>query len=397
MTDIAKAFVGAQIHDGQSLHENHALAVHRDGNLSIKTSDELPPDCGTETLQGGLIIPGFVDLQVNGGGGLMFNDEQSVDALRTIAEAHATTGTVALLPTLITDTTDRTRAAIDAVEHAIAAKVSGIVGIHLEGPHLSVARKGAHDPRLVRSMEDSDLKVLLSAADRLPNVMVTVAPENVTNVQIKSMADAGIVVSLGHTDADFETCMAAFDAGARCVTHLFNAMSQMGNREPGLIGAALTREDVYAGLIADSIHVHPSMIRIALAAKRRPERIFLVTDAMATAGSQIDGFSLNGRDVFRKDNRLTLSDGTLAGADLEMTDALSIMVDSVGEDIAKTVSRATSTPAQLLHEPNGLGRLSDTSQSVIYLDSDLSNPTSLRVDERPHTKNETQISFENIR
>jgi N-acetylglucosamine-6-phosphate deacetylase len=394
MTDIAKAFVGAQIHDGKKLFKNHALVVKRSGILKIVKRYELSPDCKIETLQGGLITPGFVDLQVNGGGGVMFNNDQSVDALRTIAEAHATTGTVALLPTLITDTPDRTRAAIDAVERAIAEKVNGIVGIHFEGPHLSVARKGAHDPELVRSMEDADLKILLNAADRLPNVMATVAPENVTNAQIKSMAEAGITVSLGHTDANFETCMAAFDAGARCVTHLFNAMSQMGNREPGLVGAALTREDVYAGLIADGIHVHPSMIRIALAAKRRPERIFLVTDAMATAGAKIDSFSLNGRDVFRKDNRLTLSDGTLAGADLEMSEALSIVVGSVGEDIAKAVSRATSTPAQLLRVANGLGCLSDSSQSVIYLDSDLSNPTSLLCDDRLHAINEAETFLE---
>lgn len=383
MTDMVKAFVGARIHDGQRLYENQALVAHRDGTLSIKTPGELPAACMTEILQGGLITPGFVDLQVNGGGGVMFNDDQPVDTLRTIAKAHATTGTVALLPTLITDTPDRTRAAIDAVERAISQKVGGIVGIHLEGPHLSVTRKGAHDPSLIRPMEDADLKMLLRAADRLPNVMATVAPENVTNAQIRSMADAGIVVSLGHTDAGFETCMAAFDAGARCVTHLFNAMSQMGNREPGLVGAALTREDVYAGLIADGIHVHPEVIRIALAAKRRPDQVFLVTDAMATAGSQIDRFSLNGRDVFRKDHRLTLADGTLAGADLEMPGALSVMTGAVGEDIAKAVARVTSTPAQLLREPDGLGRLSNTSQTVIYLKNDFSNPVSLQFGDVP--------------
>ncbi|AXI45459.1 N-acetylglucosamine-6-phosphate deacetylase [Sulfitobacter sp. SK012] len=397
MTEMVKAFVGARIHDGQQLHENHALVVNRDGNLSIVPRDELPSACLTEALQGGLITPGFVDLQVNGGGGVMFNDDQSVDALRTIAQAHATTGTVALLPTLITDTPERTRSAIDAVERAISEQVSGIVGIHLEGPHLSVARKGAHDPKLVRPMENTDLEVLLKAADRLPNVMVTVAPENVTNAQIRSMADAGIAVSLGHTDADFDTCMAAFDAGARCVTHLFNAMSQMGNREPGLVGATLAREDIYAGMIADGIHVHPNMIRIALAAKLCPEKIFLVTDAMATVGSKIDGFSLNGRDVFRKDRRLTLADGTLAGADLEMPGALSVMVGPVGEDITRAVARATSTPAQLLREPNGLGGLSDTSPTAIYLYDDLSNPVSLQLDDVRDAGKEQTASFANAR
>ena len=368
MSNLVKAFVGARIHDGQTLFENHALVVNCAGDLSIQPHEALPQSCPRKMLGGGLITPGFVDLQVNGGGGVMFNDDQSVEALRLIAQAHAKTGTVALLPTLITDTPDRTRAAIEAVEQAIAERVTGIIGIHLEGPHLSTARKGAHDPNLIRPMDDNDLKLLLNAADRLPNVMVTVAPESTTHDQIRAMVDAGIVVSLGHTDCDFATCMAAFDAGARCVTHLFNAMSQMGNREPGLVGAALTRDDVFAGLIADGIHVHPNMIRIALAAKPCSDKIFLVSDAMATAGSGIETFSINGRDVYRKDRRLTLADGTLAGADLELLRALSVMVTDAGDDMAKSIARATSTPSKLLREPMGLG--ADHKIAAVFGESD---------------------------
>lgn len=377
MSSIAKAYVGARIHDGESLCHEHALVVGEEGGFSVQPTSNLPPDCPVQTLDGGLITPGFVDLQVNGGGGVMFNDTQSVAALRTIAEAHATTGTHTLLPTLITDTPGRTRAAIGAVERAIAEKVSGIVGIHLEGPHLSVARKGAHDPQLIRAMTDEDLLLMLSAAERLPNVMVTVAPENTTLAQIKTMAEAGIVVSLGHTDADIDTCHAAFDAGARCVTHLFNAMSQLGNREPGLVGATLSRDDIHAGLIADGIHVHPASIRIALAAKPRSDKIFLVTDAMATAGSAIDHFSINGRDVFRKSHRLTLADGTLAGADLDMSRALSVMVGDVGDDTLKAVARATSTPAALLPERGDSGHLDGRSRTAIYFENGFSNPIAL--------------------
>ncbi|RLJ51511.1 N-acetylglucosamine 6-phosphate deacetylase [Litoreibacter meonggei] len=384
MSDMTKAYVGAQIHDGQVLHENHALVVDGDGRFSVQAIDSLPSGCPTQKLNGGVITPGFVDLQVNGGGGVMFNDDQSVDALRTIAGAHATTGTQALLPTLITDTPDRTRAAIDAVEQAIAERISGIVGIHLEGPHLSVARKGAHDPKLIRAMADEDLSLILYAAERLPNVMVTVAPENTTLAQIRSMAEAGIIVSLGHTDADRDTCHAAFDAGARCVTHLFNAMSQLGNREPGLVGATLERGDIYAGLIADGIHVHPAAIRIALASKPQSDRIFLVTDAMATAGSQINSFLINGREAFRKDHRLTLADGTLAGADLEIPRALSIMINNAGDDVSKAVARATSTPANLLREGNDMGCLSGSSRSVLYFDNGFSNPNALRAMDTLH-------------
>jgi len=377
MSDIVKAFVGAKIHDGQSLHDGHALLLRSDDSLSVVPRASLPDACPTQYLQGGTISPGFVDLQVNGGGGVMFNDDQSVATLRKIADAHLGTGTAAILPTLITDTPERTTSAIDAVAEAIAQKVKGVVGIHLEGPHLSIARKGAHDPQLIRPMTDDDLVVLLKAADHIPNVVVTVAPENTTFAQIKTMADAGIVVSLGHTDADFETCMQAFAVGARCVTHLFNAMSQIGSRAPGLVGAALARDDIYAGLIADSIHVHPSAIRVALAARQKSDRIFLVTDAMATAGSQIDRFVLNGRDVFRADHRLTLSDGTLAGADLAMPRAIKVMTTQAGDTIARAICRATTMPTELLREPGSLGRFDRGLESVVYFDETLTQATPL--------------------
>ncbi|MEP2530398.1 N-acetylglucosamine-6-phosphate deacetylase [Shimia sp.] len=378
MSTIAEAYIGARIYDGVGFHgDDDALVLHADGARSIIARRNLPVDCPVKTLTGGIIAPGYVDLQINGGGGVMFNDDQSVDALRTIAAAHASIGSAVVLPTLITDTPERTKAAINAVEEAIAEKVPGVAGIHLEGPHLSVARKGAHDPRLIRQMSDDDLAAVLSAAERLPNVMMTVAPENTTLAQIRALSDAGVIVSLGHTDADFETCMAAFEAGARCVTHLFNAMSQLGNREPGLVGATLARDDVYAGLIADGVHVHPATIRLALAAAQNNNRIMLVTDAMATAGSQIDGFVLNGRQVIRKDQRLTLENGTLAGADLAMTQAISTMVDAVGEDTAQAIRRATATPLSLLRGYDNENPLLDPALSVNHLPGDLSTVTRL--------------------
>lgn len=378
MSVIAKAFVGARIHDGVDIYDDHALVIYSDGSRRLMARTDLPGDCPVVPLPGGIIAPGYVDLQVNGGGGVMFNDDQSVAALRTIADAHASIGTAAILPTLITDTPERTKAAIHAVKQAISAQVTGIVGIHLEGPHLSVARKGAHDPRFIRRMAEIDMAIVLDAAECLPNVMVTVAPENTTNAQIRTMSDAGVIVSLGHTDADFDTCMAAFDAGARCVTHLFNAMSQLGNREPGLVGATLARGDIHAGLIADAIHVHPAVIRIAIAAAQNNERIMLVTDAMATAGSQIDGFVLNGRQVIRKDRRLTLQDGTLAGADLEMTRALSIMVDKAGDTVPQAIRRATTTPLALLRGFQQGSPLLDSALFVNHLAADLSGVTRLK-------------------
>lgn len=345
------AYIGADIHDGTTLWTDHALVFGK--TPTVRTIASLPEGMPTTSLDGGLITPRFVDLQVNGGGGVMFNDSQTVGALQTIADAHRVTGTGAILPTLITDTPTHTAAAIAAVEQAIADGVAGIAGLHLEGPHLAQARKGAHDGALIRKMEGSDLDVLLKAADRIANLMVTVAPETTSNAQITAMAQAGIVVSLGHTDAPANVCHAAFDAGANCVTHLFNAMSQMTGRAPGLVGAVLARDDVFAGLIADGIHVDPAMIRIALAAKSTSEKIFLVTDAMATAGSDITSFMLNGRCIRRQDHRLTLDDGTLAGADLTMPKAITVM--GAGCD---AIARATSTPALLLRDPAGAGTLS---------------------------------------
>ncbi len=352
-----RAYTGADIFDGSALHTGKALLVNGMICGRIVATGDIPADYPTVAVSGGTIMPGFVDLQVNGGGGVMFNDKTSLDGLIAIAGAHATTGTRALLPTLITDTSERTRAAVDAVEAAIAARVPGIVGIHLEGPHLSLARKGAHDSALIRRMDADDEAFLTEAARRLPNVMVTVAPESVTMDQIAQLSAAGIIVSLGHTDCSLDVAEAAFAAGARCVTHLFNAMSQIGNRDPGLVGATLNGPTVSAGLIADMIHVHTSNMRLAMAAKRSPGRIFLVTDAMATAGSDITEFTLNARRVLRRDNRLTLEDGTLAGADLDMPTAIGVMIDKVGIAAADAFAMATSAPATLLRQPHGNGHL----------------------------------------
>lgn len=368
MSHPVKAFCGADIFDGVELYKDKAIVVLSDGKTEVFARETLPEGIRLQNLAGGTITLGFVDLQVNGGGGVMFNDDQSVAALRTIAEAHASIGTRMFLPTLITDTLARTQAAIAAVQQAMVEKVPGIVGIHLEGPHLSVRRIGAHDATLIRPLDALDMRLYLTAAERLPNVMLTLAPENATLAQIKTLSAEGVIVSLGHTDASYDTCMAAFDAGARCATHLFNAMSQLGGREPGLVGAALSHGGVHAGIIADGIHVHPATIRTAIAAKNGPGQIFLVSDAMATAGSEITQFTLNGRTVQRRDARLTLSDGTLAGADLEISKAISVLIDDVGITLPNALARATSIPSGLLSKDTSYDRFSGDIDDLIYID-----------------------------
>lgn len=367
-----RALIGAEVFDGAKVHSDAALLLDGETFQAIVPASKIPDEYAHVDVPGGVIMPGFVDLQVNGGGGVMFNDETSVSGLQAISDAHASTGTRALLPTLITDTIEKTHAAVDAVEQAISEEVPGIVGLHLEGPHLSVARKGAHDPQLIRPMQNADEKFLCEASQRLPNLMVTIAPENVSAEQIERLTKAGIVISLGHTDCSYADAKRAFAAGATCVTHLFNAMSQINNREPGLVGAALDTPGVSAGLIADNIHVHASNMRVALSAKHESGAIFLVTDAMSTVGSNITEFTLNGRKVLRQDGRLTLQDGTLAGADLVFSQALSVLVENVRLPREHAFSMATSAPARCLRKPGSAGKfVKGHPARAIHLDDDL--------------------------
>lgn len=345
---MLKAFTGADIFDGDTRHKNSALLIEGGRVRDIVTETAIPSDAGRMELDGGLIAPGFVDLQVNGGGGVLFNEQPDADAIRTICKAHARFGTTALLATLITDTVDVTEAAIAAGAEAVAVNVPGFLGLHLEGPHLSLAKKGAHDPALVRPMEGGDVSRLTSAASAVPHLMTTVAPESASPAQIRSLAAAGVKVSIGHTAASFAKVREAAESGACAVTHLFNAMSPLTHREPGAVGAALRIGSLSAGLIADGFHVDPEVISIALAAKRGPGKLFLVTDAMSTIGTDLKSFSLNGRTIRRDGGRLTLADGTLAGADLDMISAVRFMVDTVAVAPEEALRMASLYPAQAI-------------------------------------------------
>jgi len=298
----ATAFTGAEIFDGHRRHQDCALLVRGGVVVDIIAAGDLPQGCEVVALDGGLIAPGLVDLQVNGGGGVMLNNSPDVATIEQICAAHIKAGTTSLMPTLITDTPEQTARAIEAGKLAATGKVAGFIGLHLEGPHLCALRKGAHDPELIRDMSDDDLALLLHAHRDLPDLLVTMAPESVSVAQIQALSGAGIVVSLGHSDAGFAPVRRAAQAGATCVTHLFNAMSQLAGREPGMVGAALASGHLFAGLIADGIHVDGATIQIALAAKQRPGKVFLVSDAMATIGSDIEEFTLTGvESCARKD------------------------------------------------------------------------------------------------
>lgn len=344
---MATIYTGAAVFDGTHLHPGGRLRV-ADGRVT-------GPGPGTEVhLDGGILAPGFLDLQVNGGAGRMVDGTIDAAGLALICDAHAGLGATGILPTLITDTPGATASVLAAGIEAARRGTAGFLGLHLEGPHLDPRRKGAHDPALIRPMGENDLVRLLHAVERLPALMVTVAPEAVRPDQIARLRAAGVVVSLGHTDCGGAEAAAAFAAGATCVTHLFNAMSQLGNREPGMVGAALARP-VHAGLIADGVHVAVETMRIALAAK--PEGLFLVSDAMAVAGTRATEFTLGGRRIVRQGGRLTLADGTLAGADLTLPQAMRVMVTKVGTPPVTALAMATSRPAACLGRTDGPGHL----------------------------------------
>ncbi|MBO9453889.1 N-acetylglucosamine-6-phosphate deacetylase [Paracoccus sp. R12_1] len=358
---------GARIFDGIRFWEDHALVLDDGRITAILPAGEAGTP--TEKVQG-IIAPGFLDLQVNGGGGLMVDGTTDPDALRTICDTHRQLGCAGVLPTLITDTPQATARVIDAGVRAARMNMPGFLGLHLEGPHLDPRRKGAHDPALVRPMEDADLAILCDAARALPALMVTLAPEAATPRQIRALAGAGAIISLGHSDCDHETACRAYDAGASCATHLFNAMSQMGHRSPGMVGAVLAGEG-FAGLIADGIHVHPAAMRAALRA--RPDGIFLVSDCMAFAGTDMTRMALNGRPVLRGDGRLTLADGTLAGADLRMDRAIATLVGQVGITPERALAMAALEPARAIGLSDRFGMIAAGRHAdLVLLGSDLS-------------------------
>ncbi|MBB4952360.1 N-acetylglucosamine-6-phosphate deacetylase [Agrobacterium vitis] len=342
------AITGAKVFNGTDFLDRVTMVVSDRKIASLVADDTLSASVPRLDAGGAMIVPGFIDLQVNGGGGVLLNNQPDVDGIRRICATHARFGTTALLPTLITDDVLVRDQAIIAGQHAHAAGVPGFLGLHFEGPHLSVVRKGTHDPALIRPMTDNDLAVLCAAVGSFGRSLITIAPENVSTDQVKALREAGYVVSLGHTDVGCAGVAPYVAAGATMVTHLFNAMSQMGNREPGLVGAALSTPALCCGLIADGFHVDPITMAIALRAKQGPGRIFLVTDAMSSIGTDEDGFMLNGRQIYRKDGRLTLADGTLAGADIDMLSCVRFAHQQLGVSMGEAINMASLYPAEAI-------------------------------------------------
>lgn len=296
-------------------------------------------------LAGGYLLPGFVDTQVNGGGGVLFNDSPTVEAIAAIGAAHRKFGTTGFLPTLISDDLATVEQAIAAVDAAIVAGVPGVLGIHIEGPFLNATRRGIHDASKFRVLDDAAIALLTSL--KRGKTLVTLAPETTTPEMIGRLSEAGVTVAAGHTNADYATVRGALDAGLRGFTHLFNAMSPLANREPGAVGAAIEDEASWCGLIIDGRHVHPATLRIALRAKRH-DRFMLVTDAMPSVGMADKSFKIQGRAIRVVDGVCVDENGTLAGSDLDMASAVRNAVNLVGLDLAEAAAMASANPAAFM-------------------------------------------------
>lgn len=323
----------------------------------------------TIVLDGGDLLPGFIDVQVNGGGGVMFNDAPTVDGIAAIGAAHRRFGTTGFLPTLISTNMDVVDAAIDAVDAAINAGIPGMLGIHLEGPFLNPARHGIHDPAKFRALDEATIARITRLRHGV--TLVTIAPELAPPGAIRALKAAGAVVCAGHTAATYDQTRAALAEGLDGFTHLFNAMTPFGSREPGVVGAAIEDAASWCGLIVDGHHVHPASLRIAVAAKPGG-RFFLVTDAMATVGSDTDTLQLGDTPISVRNGKLTGPDGTLAGSDLDMASAVRNSEAMIGLTRAKAVQLASAQPAALLGMAARRGRIAPgLAADLVHVDADL--------------------------
>lgn len=337
----------ARLFDGEQWHTN--VRVTAEAGLITEIAACSAAECTDLTL-----APGFIDVQVNGGGGALFNTAPTIDSLQTMLKAHAGFGTTAMLPTVITDSVATMQQCADAIAAAVAACEPGILGVHFEGPHLSVPKRGVHPTEHIRGLSADEL-ALYGRTD-LGIKLVTVAPENVTPEQIRQLVELNVIVCLGHSNADGATVEAALAAGATGFTHLYNAMSPLTSREPGMVGVALADRNSWCGIIFDGHHVHPVAAKLALAAKPRG-KMLIVTDAMSPVGTNDTEFPFFAGKVTRVGNKLTNDAGSLAGSVLDMAAAVQYAVTELGTDQGEALRMASLYPAEFLGIADRAGRI----------------------------------------
>ncbi|NMF86242.1 N-acetylglucosamine-6-phosphate deacetylase [Nodosilinea sp. P-1105] len=350
------------LYTGSRELRHHALVIDGDRIVDLVPEAHLGDSIPTLDGQGWVACPGFIDLQLNGCGGVMFNDTITADALATMHRTNLQSGTTSFLPTLIT-TTDQ------AMDQAIAlmsagSLAPGVLGLHLEGPYLNPKRCGIHNPGYVRPVATAMVEAIATAGpDRVK--LVTLAPEVTPAPVIQRLHQAGIVVSAGHSEASFEAALAGFEAGVTMVTHLFNAMTPWLGRSPGLVGATLSQSQIYASIIADGHHVHYGSI--SLAQKIKQDKLVLVTDATPPVGTTLDSFVIGGQEVFYQDGKCLSADGTLGGSALTMIEAVKNCVTQVGLPLGEALRMATLYPARAIRVDDKLGLLSPGYQANVTL------------------------------
>ena len=349
------ALVNARVLAGESLRRDVAVLIDG-GRIAALLPEPQARAQAAETvdLEGGILLPGFIDVQVNGGGGVLFNNAPTVEALRTIVAGHRRFGSTGLLPTLISDDADTMRAAVDAVRQAIAAGVPGVLGIHLEGPYIAPERKGTHNADTFRVPDAAEIEMATALDNGV--TLITLAPEQVPADTIRAMVARGAKVAAGHTAASYEQARAGLDAGISGFTHLYNAMTPLQGREPGVVGAALEDPHSWCGVIVDGVHVHPASLRVALAAKPRG-KILLVTDAMPMVGADAPSFELYGETITAIDGVVRNAAGSLAGSALDMASAVRNTVQMLGLPLEEAARMASTYPAQFLGIDDYRGRI----------------------------------------
>lgn len=348
------ALVNGRVLTEAGVVDGKAVLVERGLIVGIVDAHAVPGDADRRDLDGGLLVPGYIDTQVNGGGGVLFNDSPTTEAIAAIGAAHRPFGTTGFLPTLISDDLAVVDQAMRATEAAIARGMPGVLGIHIEGPFLNPKRKGIHDEGKFRVIDEAALSLLTSL--KAGKTLVTLAPERTTPEMIRRLADAGVIVAAGHTNAHYRTMRQALDHGLTGFTHLFNAMSPLTSREPGVVGAALESLTAWCGLIVDGRHVDPVTLKLAL--RTRPlDRFMLVTDAMPTVGMSDKQFDLQGRHIRVVDGVCVDDKGTLAGSDLDMAAAVRNVVAMLDLSLADAATMASAAPAAFLGLEKIRGRI----------------------------------------
>ena len=360
------ALINGEIYTGEGIVKNKTIII--DGNRVEALVDEIPKDIKVIDLQGKIVAPAFIDLQLNGCGGVLFNDEISLETLRIMNETNIKTGTTSYLPTLITTTDENIEKALKLVEENENLEDMGVLGLHIEGPYISIPKKGIHNPDYIRVMSDEIIHKIAKFGSKVTKIM-TIAPENAKVEHLKELKDSGINLSIGHTNATYEEALEKVEY-FKMATHLFNAMSSFTSREPGVIGAIFENKSLYTGIIVDGVHSHYGSVKIAKDILK--EKLFLVTDAVAPVGTNMESFMFEGNKVLYKDGKCISPDGTLGGSALTMIEGVQNLVKHVGVSLEEALFMASTYPAKAIRVDDKYGYIKEGYiADLVVLDKEL--------------------------